>query len=120
MLQVDSLIWNQIATLARSHTWRRRMEMDNEQLALEMDRLGASLEAKGVDPAVALAYEQVAPLYQERQAIQSFLKKNPRFREALPEVLSPNEAIMLMIPEHNLTVSQTRMLRPLLEQRPPL
>ena len=119
MLQIDSHVWNQIAPLAKSPVWRRRMEMNNEQLATEMDSLGDRLEAAGNEPPVGLAYEQVAPLLQERKAIQSFLRTNPQYSQALPEVLSPNEAIMLMIKEHHLTASQTRMLRTLLAQTPP-
>lgn len=119
MLQIDSHVWNQIAPMAKNPVWKRRMEMDNEALAEEMDSLGDRLEAAGNEPPVGLAYQQAAPLLQERQAIQSFLKTNPQYRMALPEVLSPNEAILLMIKEHHLTASQTRMLRTLLAQTPP-
>ena len=120
MLQIDSLIWNQIAPLAKSHTWRRRMELDYEALTAAMEALGDKLRAQGIESEVILAYEQAAPLLQERAAIQSFVQKNPQYRQALPEVLTPNEAILLMIKEHNLTVSQTRVLRTLLAQTPPL
>jgi len=119
MLQIDSRVWNQIAPLARDPVWQRRMAMQHEPLVAELEAMADRLRAQGVPSIVVLAYQQAAPLLQERPAIQSFLKTNPQFREALPEVLSVNEAILLMVNEHHLTVSQTRVLRKLLAETPP-
>lgn len=119
MLQIDSPVWNQIAPKAKHPVWQRRMAMDYQALTDEMELLGSTLRAEGIESEVILAYQQAAPLLQERPAIRDFLLHSPQYRQALPEVLTPNEAILLMIKEHNLTASQTRVLRTLLARTPP-
>ena len=120
MFRIDSHVWNQIAPMAQHPEWRRRMAMDNEALNQEMDRLGQALRAQGAETPVVLGYAEVAPLLQERAAIQTFLAKNPQYRQALPDVKTANEAILVAMKEHNLTASQTRTLRQLLEITPPM
>lgn len=120
MLQIATPVWNQIAPMAESLLWQRRMSMDYQGMTEEMESLGTKLRDEGAPAEVALAYQQVAPLLMERRAIQTFLRQNPRYREALPEILTVNEAILLMVREHNLTVSQTRILRKLLAATQPM
>jgi hypothetical protein len=121
MHRVATSLWNQIAPLAKSHTWRRRMELKGQALHDEMDRLGTKLRALGAETPVVLAYMDVAPMFQERAAIESFLKTNPQWRgPAFPELLTVNEALLLAIQEHQLTEPQTQTLRRLLETRPPI
>ena len=120
MLQIASPIWNKIAPTAKHPVWQRLMAMDAEAMGNEMERQFLQMQAQGVDDLVALAYQELAPLLQERQAVQAFSAMNPQYREALPEVLSVNEAILLAVRDHHLKVSQTRELRKLLAEPPPM
>jgi hypothetical protein len=120
MLQVDSHVWNQIAPLAKNPVWKARMQAkDNDALIQEMQALGAKLRDQGVENKVILAYQVAGPLLAEQAAIRTFLRTHPQYSQALPQMETPNEAILLMIPEYHLSVSQTRALRALLVQTPP-
>ena len=83
-------------------------------LATEEDRLTKA----GADPTTVRAYVLTAPLLLENEAISRYLQQsNQHFlRNSLPELTTVNEAISLAIAEFRLKVSQTRMLRTLLEQ----
>ena len=119
MLQIAAPIWNQISPMASSPQWRHLFSLSQDEQIQAMDKLDAQLVGQGVDPAAALAYQQLAPLLQERRAIRAFLKTNPQWTSALPEVLSTNEAILMAVKDHRLKVSQTRALRKLLDGPPP-
>lgn len=115
MLQIPTTVWNQIAPMATHPQWRRLFSMDRETLGKAMSALATRLEAEGVAPEVALAYRELAPLLQERQAIQAYSRTSPT---PLPEILSTNEALMLAIQDHHLRASQTKVLRKLLDGPP--
>lgn len=115
MLQIPTTIWNEIAPMTRHPQWRRLFSMDRETLGKAMQALSARLEAEGVDPAVALAYRELAPQLQERQAIATYSRTSST---PLPEILSTNEALMLSIQDHQLRASQTKVLRKLLDGPP--
>ena len=117
MHQVAAAVWNQIAPLAAT-SWRQAFAMDEDQQTEAMDKLAQELQAKGNDPLVVLAYLELAPLLHERHAVQSFSSRNPNYREALPEVLSANEAALLAMKDHHLNPSQTSELKKLLNEKP--
>lgn len=120
MQQVAAKIWNEIAPTARHPEWRLLFSLKRTELPSALDRIAARIREQGiVDPLVILAYLQLAPLLQERQAVQAWVAKHPNYRSALPELISTNEALMMAISEHRLKVSQTRELRKLLDGPPP-
>ncbi|HAY11062.1 MAG TPA: hypothetical protein DCY18_14210 [Thauera sp.] len=120
LLYAPHRLRSQIAPLAKTPLWKRLLAMDVRDLPPETDKLGDALRARVSDPMVALAYLEVAPLLQERQAIGRVLEANPEWAETVPEVLTINEAISLAIKERHLTPSQTGLLRTLLEAPPPM
>lgn len=119
MLGIAAPIWNQISPLCKHPQWQRLMAMESEAMHQARDRVFHQLQAEGVEAVVAAAFLDVAPLLHERQAVATFSRQNPQYREALTEVLSTNEAILLMVKDHHLRVSQTRELRKLLDGNPP-
>lgn len=116
MLQVPQEVWNQIAPKAAHPTWRRLFAMDRDRATQAMDAQYNRLVAQGVDGLVALAYQELAPLLQERAAITAYSATS---QTPLPEVLTTNEAVLLAVKDHRLKVSQTRELRKLLDGPPP-
>ena len=117
MLQIPQETWNEIAPRAKNPAWRRLFSMDSNQIKSAMAELADRLAAEGVDPVVALAYRELAPLLQEREAIRAYSMTS---LTPLPEVLTTNEAILLAIKDHHLKVSQTRVLRKLLDGPVPI
>jgi len=119
MMGIAANVWNQISPLCSHPQWKHLFSMDEEGIIQATDKEYHRLVDAGVDDRVAAAYLEVAPLLQERKALQTFSRQNPQYRNALPEVLSTNEAILLMVTDHHLRVSQTRELRTLLDGNPP-
>lgn len=120
MHQVPQPIWNEIAKTQKISRplWSRLFRAKDPQPLL--DDLEAKLEAAGCDARMIRAYLLVAPLLDESQAISRFLEKTGRtdLRNSMPELTSPNEAVMLASQEYRLTLSQTRKLRSLLSAFP--
>lgn len=83
----------------------------------EQDRL---LRRAGCGPRVSLAYQLVAPLLLENEAISKFVVDHeaPGLRAALPELLSVEEALNLACQEYRLSALEQRQLKVLLERLP--
>ena len=116
-MNAPAAVWNQIAKTQklRSAWGKKWFVMDQDAMTAAHERMVSLLERQGKDLAVALAYLELAPLLAEHEAIQAFVAENPVHREALPEVLEINEALLIAIEQRNLTMSQVDQLRPLLE-----
>jgi hypothetical protein len=119
MYQVPAAVWNEIAaSQPLSPQWARLFRMNPGQLGNALAMQAKELEAKGLDSKTIRAYQLVAPLLSENEAISSYLEESRRqdLRAALPEICSVGEALMLVTAEYRLMPSQQGRLRPLLEQ----
>ena len=116
MLNVATKIWNDLAAQGNLKTekYRRLMALPNQELIEAHEREAEELEHQGADPAVALAYLQVAPLLAERGAIATFLQTHPGLAEALPRVETVEQAVAMMSRSRHLTPAQQRQLSGLL------
>lgn len=120
MHNIAAPVWNRIAPLAQNPTWKHLFALDAAGQARGCEAIARALEAQGVkDPLVRLAYLELAPMLTERDAIRAWVKVNPNYRAAFPEILSTNEALLIAVKDHLLRVSQTRQLRKLLDAPPP-
>lgn len=119
MRQIAQRLWNLIAPEARHATWKHLFGLTPHDLTPALEKLDNVLAKQEPDPVVRLAYRELAPLLQERPAIETFLRRHPEWSDAIPEVLSTNEAISMAVTDYRLTVSQTRALRKLLDAPPP-
>jgi len=116
MLNVAAPIWNEVAKEGlRTPLFQRLMPMDQDAMTKAHDQEVERLEQEGTAPTVALAYMKVAPLLAERQAIQSYVAKNQRWRHALPSVTSIEQAVAMMSKSRQLTSAQQTQLSNLLQ-----
>ena len=70
--------------------------------------------ARTVGHDVAASYQDVKPLLLENEAISRFTQAQPMYREALPEVTSIAEALILASMERPLSQTQQKLLKMLL------
>lgn len=116
MLQVAAPIWNEVAKEGLATNFGKRLfRLSQEQQNDLLDREANVLQQQGHSQKAVRAFQEVAPLLGERQAIARFVKKNPGQRQALPEVNSLQEAVMLASQSHLLTTPQQRELENLLK-----
>lgn len=114
---VAAVIWNEIAAQGKLQTaWAKKVfAMDEEELSAQENEEYRAMKAAGTDHDVASAFLDVRHLLLEHEAITRYCRKNPQMRNALPEVDSVNEAILLAQGDRFLTPPQTRQLRELLQ-----
>jgi len=114
---VAARIWNEIAEQGNLATaWAKKaFSMSEEELSQEEDREYKALLKQGEDHEVASAFLDVRHLLAESKAIRAYVKKHPQLSAALPEVNSVNEAILLAMGDTELSLSQTKRLRELLQ-----
>ena len=112
-------IWNEIASYGLRTKWaKERFNLeDSDQLLEAYDKEAASLKAQQIPPMVRLAYLDAKPLLLERDAIARYKEQSSGWMDnALPEVNSINEAVILMTKEHRLTPLQQMQLAKLLKR----
>ena len=115
MMNVDAAYWKRIAQEGlTSALGKRYFRLTNEELAAKLDEDADVLEKKGFDPKVVRAFQEIAPHLAEREAISRYAKKDPTFRQTVPEVVDTREALMLASREHSLNTSQQEQLNALL------
>lgn len=118
MYQQPAAVWNLVAVSApaATQTFGRLFGMDQADLDAALQSLTARLERVEKDPAVVRAWLTVAPLLFENEAISRACEAGggATLRQALPEVTTVNEALMLASQEFMLDQSQTSKLRELL------
>ena len=120
MLSVAASVWNQVAQQGLRTPWARRMfNLNQEELTQAHEAQADALEAKGVDPQVALAYLDVAPLVMEKEAISRMRAERPMLASTLPETNSTDEAAALAIRDRALNAQQGSALLNLLNSAPP-
>lgn len=116
LTSVDAQVWNQIAqTQALKTEWARKaFRLDAEAMA-ELEDQEYREAAQKYGQTVAASLLDVKPLLLENVAISRFTQDQPMFREALPEVVSISEAVMLASKERPLSPLQQKLLRKLLQ-----
>ena len=77
--------------------------LNPHQMDVMMHHWYQVMKVRGLLDRVALCLPTFLPLYIEREAIASFLSQSPQYRNALPEVLSPQEAVLLADMDYRLT-----------------
>lgn len=119
MYQLPAVIWNEIAEAQEpKHKWARKtFRMTADEQDRLMQEQAEKMTKAGEENSVILAYQKIAPLLAEHEAIQTYLKTTDRMgmRDALPIVESAAEAAILGAREHMLNDEQTSRLRTLLQ-----
>ena len=121
MHQVAASVWNEIAKSQelRNPSFRLLMAMPQDKMTEALASQADALEQNGTPVSVINAYQQMAPLLAEHQAISSYINQtgNSDLREAMPEVLNAPEAVAIASLERPLTRSEQatllQMLQPL-------
>lgn len=123
MYQVPAAIWNKIAASQKlaSPSFQRLMKMNDEQILQALDEQAKVLEARGVPDSVIVAYQMLAPLLAENEAISRYINKtgDTSLREALPEILNANEAVVIASQDRPLSKSEQQTLLSMLKRLEP-
>lgn len=121
MHQVAASVWNAIAKSQelRNPSFKLLMAMSQDKMTEALAGQATALEQAGHPASVINAYQQMAPLLAENQAISSYINQtgNSDLRAALPEVLNAPEAVAIASQERPLSKNEQetllQMLRPL-------
>lgn len=109
MYQVPLTLWNQIAPDLKT-PWIKDLAELTDFLTFEeqSERLTQQWQKDGLDSLVASAYLMLAPLMLEHKAIGARLEQtgSADLRQALPELLTPEETAEMAQEEYNLSVKQ--------------
>lgn len=120
MYQAPQAVWNEIARdqTLKSPRNQKLFQMNPNDRDRELAEEVQQLVSTGIDKTVAAAYQKVIPLLQENQAISRYILKHERtdLRAALPEVLTVDEAVMLMQQDFLLDAPKTRQLKSLINR----
>lgn len=117
MLQVAAAVWNEIAKTQPLETaWAKKWFRMNQDELTQADQKEYEDLKKKVSPDVAISFQTLRPLLLERKAISRHLQKHPELRQALPEVNSINEAVMLASMDRPLNPLQQKQLEQLLRE----
>lgn len=120
MYQIAAESLNQIARTEslKYPSMGRLFSMNQTALTDALEAQATALRRQGVANKVVLAYQTVAPLLMENEAISRYIRKTDSLtmRAALPEVTTIPEALQLAEAEHELTPKQIKALRKLLQR----
>ena len=120
MRQLPQAVWSKIADQPemKQETFKTLFRMTPESLDLALDEQAEKLARSGHEDKVILAYQTVIPLLLENQAISAYLIKTDdlALRQALPEIQTVNEALLVAQKEYRLTVKQNQSLQQLLSK----
>ena len=116
MHQVAAQVWNEIAKTQDlvSDFGKETFHLPETELDSMLEQITAQLEAKGIPAPVRVAYLTVAPLLAEPEAIAAFVRENPQYLAALPNVEDVGEAVILAAKEYRLSEPQKKQLQSLL------
>lgn len=118
MHQVAAPVWNAIAKSQelRNPSLKILMAMPQQEMDEVLSAQAGQLEANGTPTSVVNAYQQMAPLLAEHEAISSYINQtgNSDLRAALPEVLNAPEAVAIASLERPLSESEQETLLNLL------
>lgn len=114
MYQVPTAIWNAIAQTQQlsNPAMATLFRMDEQTMLATLAQQAKALEAAGVPDSVIVAYQEAAPLLTENEAISRYIEQtgNSSLRTALPEILTPEEAVALEANERPLSSSEQKQL----------
>ena len=115
LTSVATAVWNQVAETQQLKTaWAKKaFALNSEEMQQAEDKEYKAL-ARAVGHDVAASYQDVKPLLLENEAISRFTRAQPMYREALPEVTSIAEALILASMERPLSQTQQKLLKMLL------
>lgn len=123
MYQVPARVWNEIAASEElvNPSFERLMKMNDEQILQALDEQAKVLEARGVPDRVIVAYQRLAPLLAENEAISRYINRtgNTSLREALPEILNAEEAVVIATQDRPLSKSEQKTLLDMLKRLEP-
>lgn len=122
MYQTPAAILNRIAQQQTLKTqWATNLfRLDQDELNEVLEQQADALEASGEDLPVILAYQKIAPVLAEQEAITRYIltTDSMALRQSLPDVETPDEAVKAMQTEHRLSAPQSKRLKTLLQQLP--
>lgn len=121
MNQVAAAVWNAIASSQelQNPSFKILMAMPQDEMTQALEEQANVLEQNGTPASVINAYQQMAPLLAENQAISAYINQtgNSDLRAAMPEVLNAPEAVAIASQERPLSRSEQatllQMLQPL-------
>lgn len=123
MHQVAAAVWNAIAKSQelRNPSFKILMAMPQDEMTAALDQQATALEQNGTPDSVINAYQQMAPLLAENEAISAYINQtgNSDLRAALPEVLNAPEAVAIAAQERPLSKSEQETLLQLLQPLTP-
>ena len=116
---VATPIWNEIAKAQKLRTeWgKKAFNLDQEGMVNLVNQEYEELQQKGVSTEICKAFLDMKPLLLENVAISLHIQQtdNLHLRQALPEVTTINEAVILASEDQPLTTLQQRQLQKLLQ-----
>lgn len=114
MFQVTPELWNQIADSQKlvNPSLRMLLRMPRELMQEQLQSMEQALEANGVPDSVITSYLTMAPLLAEHEAISRFINEmgSSSLRQALPEVLTAQEAVAIAQQDRPLNDSESELL----------
>lgn len=123
MHQVAQPIWNRVAKTEAGkqlpRPWSQLLKADAEKVDQMIEELVYKpMDDEGTENKVQLAFKVVAPLLVANVAISDLISQEgePSLRQALPEVTSVNEAVILATTEYQLSPRQQKQLTRLLRE----
>lgn len=123
MYQVPARVWNEIAASEElvNPSFQKLMQMTQEQLTQALESQAQALEANGVPDSVIVAYQEIAPLLAENAAISRYIDRtgNSSLRDALPEILNAEEAVVIATQDRPLSKSEQQTLLDMLKRLEP-
>jgi hypothetical protein len=120
MFNLPLIMREDLAALVKDPQIKALLLLPDQELQEELDRMGQQLRARGVPVGVVVAYQALAPLLWEADAVRAYhlQKGSSEIMMALPEVASVQEALELAQVDYRLTVPEERRLRRLLLDSP--
>lgn len=116
MFSVATPIWNRIAETQElvSPLAKRLFHLAPDELDRQLETEEKKLEAKGVSSPAIVGYLTMAPLLFEKAAIARWKQENPASTSLLPNVETPDEAVMIFSRDRPMSTSQQTELSNLL------
>lgn len=123
MHQVPASVWNEIARTQelRNPSFRQLMAMPQDKMLKELGRQAEALTANKVPDSVINAYQAMAPLLAENEAISQHIEQtgNSSLRASLPEILNAPEAVAIASKDRSLSRSEKKLLLTMLKRLEP-
>ena len=120
MFSLPLRIREEIAELVKDAQIKALLMLPEQELQEELDRMGRQLRAQAVTVNVVTAYQALAPLLWEAEAVRAYRARtgSSEIAQALPELASVQEAMESAQVDYRLTPPEQRRLHKLLSDRP--